>query len=65
MVEFHKIWIDQCQSARGIVEAFGTQKVLGYRIGEPTSSTRSLDSGALDQDIVRGAEPGSPMPLRC
>ena len=34
MREFHKIWIDQCEAARDIREAFGLQKALGYLIGE-------------------------------
>jgi hypothetical protein len=34
MREFHKIWIDQCDAARDIREAFGLQKALGYLIGE-------------------------------
>lgn len=33
-MEFHKIWIDQCESACGIAEEFGTEKALGYLIGE-------------------------------
>lgn len=32
--ESHKIWIEQCDSARGIKEEFGSQKALGYLIGE-------------------------------
>lgn len=32
--EPHKIWIEQCESARGIKESFGSQKALGYLIGE-------------------------------
>jgi hypothetical protein len=34
MAEFHKIWIAQCDAAQGIREAFGTEKALGYLIGE-------------------------------
>ncbi len=34
MTDFHKIWIDQCEAARGIREAFGLEKALGYLIGE-------------------------------
>ena len=33
-IEFHKIWIDQCEAARGIKERFGTEKAAGYLIGE-------------------------------
>ena len=34
MVEFHKIWIEQCDAACDIREAFGLEKALGYLIGE-------------------------------
>lgn len=34
MDDFHEIWIDQCEAARGIREAFGLRKALGYLIGE-------------------------------
>ena len=34
MIEFHRIWIDQCEAARNIKEAFGVDKALGYLIGE-------------------------------
>lgn len=34
MREFHKIWVDQCDAARDIREAFGLEKALGYLIGE-------------------------------
>lgn len=34
MPRFHEIWIDQCEAARGIREAFGLPKALGYLIGE-------------------------------
>ena len=34
MPEFHKVWIDQCEAARNIKEAWGVQKALGYLIGE-------------------------------
>ena len=33
MGEFHEIWIEQCEAARDIREAFGLQKALGYLIG--------------------------------
>ena len=33
-IEFHKIWMEQCETARGIKESFGSQKALGYLIGE-------------------------------
>jgi len=34
VIEFHKIWIDQCEAARDIREALGLEKALGYLIGE-------------------------------
>ena len=30
----HKIWIEQCQAAKGIEVEFGTNKALDYLIGE-------------------------------
>lgn len=29
----HKIWIEQCEAAKGIEDEFGTQKALAYLIG--------------------------------
>lgn len=34
MDEFSNIWIDQCEAARGIRDDWGTQKALGYLVGE-------------------------------
>jgi hypothetical protein len=34
MIEFHRIWVDQCEAARDLREAFGIEKALGYLIGE-------------------------------
>ena len=34
MDEFSEIWIEQCEAARDIRDAFGTRKALGYLIGE-------------------------------
>ena len=34
MIEFHKIWIKQCEGAREVKEQFGVEKALGYLIGE-------------------------------
>ena len=31
---FHKIWIDQCEAAEQIEADYGTEKALGYLIGE-------------------------------
>ena len=33
-MELHKIWIEQCEAARGIEDEFGTQQALEYLIGE-------------------------------
>jgi hypothetical protein len=33
-VDFHKVWIEQCEAARGIEDEFGTQKALDYLVGE-------------------------------
>jgi hypothetical protein len=33
-VDFHKIWIDQCDAGRAIRERFGLEKALGYVVGE-------------------------------
>jgi hypothetical protein len=40
MIEFHKIWVDQCESARGVKEEFEFMRM----------------AGAFDEDPVRGAE---------
>lgn len=34
MIKFHKIWIEQCAAARVIRDRFGTDKALGYLLGE-------------------------------
>ena len=34
MDEFSDIWIEQCDAARDIRDAWGTKKALGYLIGE-------------------------------
>jgi hypothetical protein len=33
-MQLHKIWIDQCEAARGIENEFGTVKALEYLVGE-------------------------------
>lgn len=33
-MEFHKIWIEQCEAAKGIEDEFGTQQALDYLVGE-------------------------------
>src|SRR6267142_2072189 len=33
-MQLHKIWIEQCEAARGIEDEFGTQNSLAYLVGE-------------------------------
>jgi hypothetical protein len=33
-MDLHKIWIEQCEAARGIEDQFGTQRALSYLVGE-------------------------------
>jgi len=33
-MQFHKIWIDQCEATKGIRERFGMKSALDYLIGE-------------------------------
>ena len=33
-MDFHKIWIEQCEAARGIEDEFGTDKALKYLVEE-------------------------------
>ena len=33
-MEFHRIWIEQCEAAQGIEDEFGTQRALEYLVGE-------------------------------
>jgi hypothetical protein len=33
-IEFHKIWIDQCEATEGIRDHFGLEDALDYLIGE-------------------------------
>ncbi len=34
MIEFHKIWIEQCEAAEGIKEQFGAKDAARYLIGD-------------------------------
>jgi len=34
VIEFHKVWVAQCEAAREIRHQRGVQKALGYLIGE-------------------------------
>ena len=33
-IQFHKIWIEQCEATKGIRDRFGRQNALDYLIGE-------------------------------
>jgi hypothetical protein len=33
-IQFHKIWIEQCEAAKGIRDRFGMKSALDYLIGE-------------------------------
>ena len=45
MNEFSDIWIEQCEAARDIREAWGAKKALGYLIGEKLlNHIRAADS---------------------
>ncbi|MHC4404009.1 MAG: hypothetical protein ACYTG0_30490 [Planctomycetota bacterium] len=33
-MDFHKVWVEECEAARGIEDEFGTQKALDYLVGE-------------------------------
>jgi hypothetical protein len=48
-IQFHKIWIEQCEATEGIRENYGLQNALDYLIArsfsiscKPLNSTRSL-----------------------
>ena len=45
MIEFHRLWIEQCDAAYAIKERFGNEKALGYLIGEKLMNfVRSADT---------------------
>jgi hypothetical protein len=48
-MEFHKIWIDQCEAARGIEVEFGTQRALEYLIEE--KFINYLEAAERDSDF--------------
>lgn len=51
-VEFHKIWIGQCEAAQTIQERFGVNRALDYLIGEKLFAFVE----ASEQDADFGAE---------
>ncbi len=34
MIEFHRIWVEQCAAARVVRDRYGSDKALGYLLGE-------------------------------
>jgi len=44
-----KVWIEQCEAARGIENEFGTQKALAYLIGE--KFLNFLEAAETDADF--------------
>ena len=53
-MEFHKIWVDQCEAAKGIEDEFGVQKALDYLVGE--KFLNFLEAAETDADF-RGEIP--------
>jgi hypothetical protein len=49
-IEFHKIWIEQCEAAEGIRERFGLEDALHYLIGEKLLSF--VDAAEQDHDFA-------------
>jgi hypothetical protein len=47
-MNLHKIWIEQCEAARGIEDEFGTQQALSY-LGE--KFLNYLDAAERDADF--------------
>ena len=48
-MQMHKIWIEQCEAARGIEDEFGTLTALKYLVGE--KFMRYLDAAERDADF--------------
>ena len=48
-MEPHKIWTEQCETARNIEADFGTQKALNYLIDE--KFINYLEAAETDQDF--------------
>ena len=49
-IQFHKIWIDQCEATEGIRERFGLEDALHYLIGEKLFSF--VDAAEEDPDFA-------------
>lgn len=69
-IEFHKVWVEQCEAALGIKERFGTEKAIGYLIGEKllefvrASSTRPEFAGELPDFVSEIKRTFSPSEIR-
>jgi hypothetical protein len=48
-MDFHKIWIEQCEAAQGIEDEFGVQKALDYLVGE--KFLNFLEAAETDSDF--------------
>ena len=48
-MEFHKIWIEQCDAVRNIEGEFGTQQALDYLVGE--KFVNFLEAAETDADF--------------
>jgi hypothetical protein len=49
MLSLHKIWVEQCEAARGIENEFGTVPAMKYLVGEKFMSY--LDAAEKDADF--------------
>ena len=49
MLNLHKIWIEQCDAARGIVDQFGTDSAMKYLVGE--KFLQYLDTAEKDAEF--------------
>jgi len=49
MLNLHKIWIEQCEAARGIENEFGTVPAMKYLVGE--KFMHYLDAAEKDADF--------------
>ena len=49
-IQFHKIWIEQCEATEDIREQFGLEKALRYLIGEKLFSF--VDAAENDSDFA-------------
>lgn len=48
-MNFHEIWKEQCEAARGIEDEFGTQKALEYLVGD--KFLNFLEAAETDADF--------------